>query len=87
MLELPAGMLAPALQVSQTTQARIDAAVRGIVMGGFERATTLLSRNRAVLEHAARALLEKETLDEAAVRALTVDLQRDEAAVPRLTAP
>jgi len=87
MLELPAGMLAPALQVSQTTQARIDAAVRGIVMGGFEQATTLLSRNRAVLERAARALLEKETLDEAAVRALTVDLQRDEAAVPRLTAP
>jgi cell division protease FtsH len=70
MLELPVGMLPPAAPMSEDTQQRIDAAIRGIVMDGFARATAILSTHRAVLERAARALLDKETLDEAALRAL-----------------
>jgi cell division protease FtsH len=78
MLDLPAGMLPSGTQMSQETQRRIDDAIRGIVMGGFAHATTILSANRGVLERGARALLEKETLDEAAIRALAIDLQRDD---------
>ena len=44
-------------------------------MAGFERATALLTVNRAVLERGARALLDKETLDEPALLALAADLQ------------
>jgi cell division protease FtsH len=76
-LELPAGLLQPESPVSQATQQRIDQAIRGIVMGGFERATAILQRNRSVLDRGAQALLAQETLDEAAIRALTHDLQRD----------
>jgi len=53
---------------SEDTQRRIDNAIRRIVMDGFDRAITILSANREVLE--------KETLDEAALRALSVQLQR-----------
>ncbi len=63
-----APMLAPG------TQARIDAAVLTLVMAGFDRATALLQRHRALLERTARALLEKETLDEAALNELTLGL-------------
>ena len=63
-----APMLAPG------TQARIDAAVLALVMAGFDRATALLQRHRALLERTARALLEKETLDEAALNELTLGL-------------
>jgi cell division protease FtsH len=45
-------------------------------MAGFERAAAILRLNREVLEHGARALLDKETLDEAAIRALAMDLKR-----------
>lgn len=61
---------------SEDPQRRIDNAIRRIVMDGFDRASTILSANREVLEHGARSLLEKETLDEAALRALSVQLQR-----------
>ena len=64
-----APMLAPG------TQARIDAAVLALVMAGFDRATTLLQSQRALLERSARALLEKETLDEAALNELTLELR------------
>jgi cell division protease FtsH len=77
MLELPPGMMAGGSAVSQDTRKRIDDAIRGIVMGGFERATAILAANREVLERSARALLEKETLDEAAIRELTADLRRE----------
>ena len=52
-------------------------AVAAIVMGGFDRATSILGVNRDVLERSARALPEKETLDEAAIRSLTADLRRE----------
>jgi cell division protease FtsH len=75
LLELPAGLLPPQSRASPDTQTRIDAAIRSIVMAGFERATALLTVNRAVLESGARALLDKETLDEPALLALAADLQ------------
>lgn len=63
--------------VSEDTRRRIDEAIRGIVMAGFERAMAILVAHRAVLDRSARALLERETLDEAALVALTADLPRD----------
>jgi cell division protease FtsH len=76
MLDLPTGMQPQGSPVSEHTQQRIDDAIRGIVMAGFERAAAILRLNREVLEHGARALLDKETLDEAAIRALAMDLKR-----------
>ena len=77
MLDLPTGMLPNASPVSEDTQRRIDDAIRAIVMGGFDRATSILGVNRDVLDRSARALLEKETLDEAALRCLTTELRRE----------
>ena len=77
MLDLPTGMLPNASPVSEDTQRRIDDAIRAIVMGGFDRATSILGVNRDVLDRSARALLEKETLDEAALRCLTAELRRE----------
>jgi cell division protease FtsH len=51
------------------TAREIDCAVRKIVLTAFERATTVLKENRAVLEESAQLLLQKETLD-------TSDLER-----------
>jgi hypothetical protein len=43
--------------VAESTRARIDQAIRDIVMGVFERAYRILDINRAVLERCARELL------------------------------
>jgi len=43
----------------------IDPELRGIVEGALERTISILRRPRETLEHTARRLLEKETLDEA----------------------
>ncbi|MFM1381442.1 ATP-dependent zinc metalloprotease FtsH, partial [Yersinia enterocolitica] len=51
-------------RVVESTQARIDQAIRDIVMGVFEHAYRILDINRAVLERCARELLARETLDE-----------------------
>ena len=56
---------------SPETQERIDAAVRKIVMDAFGRTIEILERHRDTLEHCARELLAKETLDEAQLLALT----------------
>lgn len=58
-------------------QARIDQAIRDIVMGVFERAYRILDINRAVLERCARELLARETLDESDIRQLTQGLVRN----------
>jgi cell division protease FtsH len=76
MLDLPDGLAAAGKPVSEATQQRIDEAIRGIVMGGFARASAILHANRAVLESGARSLLDKETLEEPAIRALAAQLQR-----------
>jgi len=67
------------LQVAESTQARIDQAIREIVMGVFARAYRILETNRAVLERCARELLVRETLDENDIRQLTEGLQRQTA--------
>ncbi|EFE7264121.1 TPA: ATP-dependent metallopeptidase FtsH/Yme1/Tma family protein, partial [Escherichia coli] len=63
-------------RVAESTQARIDQAIRDIVMGVFERAYRILDINRAVLERCARELLARETLDESDIRQLTQGLVR-----------
>jgi cell division protease FtsH len=83
MLDLPPGLLPQGARLSEETQAHIDAAIRSIVMNGFEHATVILSANIALLERGARALLEKETLDEDAIRALAQDLRRVDPDAPR----
>jgi cell division protease FtsH len=65
-------------RVAESTQARIDAAIRAIVMGVFERATAILEANREVLERCAQELLRRETLDEQDIRHLTADLKKFE---------
>ncbi|WPH90920.1 ATP-dependent zinc metalloprotease FtsH [Klebsiella pneumoniae] len=72
-------------RLAESTQARIDQAIRDIVMGVFERAYRILDINRAVLERCARELLERcarellarETLDESDIRQLTQGLVRN----------
>ena len=64
--------------MAESTQARIDQAIRDIVMGVFERAYRILDiNNRAVLERCARELLARETLDESDIRQLTQGLVRN----------
>ena len=62
-------------RVAESTQARIDQAIRDIVMGVFDRAYRILEINREVLERCARELLARETLDEYSIRELTQGLQ------------
>ncbi|HFH2615611.1 TPA: ATP-dependent metallopeptidase FtsH/Yme1/Tma family protein [Escherichia coli] len=64
-------------RVAESTQARIDQAIRDIVMGMFEHAYRILDINRAVLERCARELLARETLDESDIRQLTQGLVRN----------
>ncbi|EPE6113346.1 ATP-dependent metallopeptidase FtsH/Yme1/Tma family protein [Escherichia coli] len=64
-------------RVAESTQARIDQAIRDIVMGVFELAYRILDINRAVLERCARELLARETLDESDIRQLTQGLVRN----------
>ncbi len=74
-LDVP-DMVSGGCRVAESTQARIDDAVRGIIKSVFARAFGLLEDNRAVLERCARELLAHETLDENAIRELTRDLRR-----------
>ncbi|MGU0057234.1 hypothetical protein ACVXG7_25395 [Enterobacter hormaechei] len=62
--------------MAESIQARIDQAIRDIVMGVFERAYRILDINRAVLERCARAA-GAETLDESDIRQLTQGLVRN----------
>ncbi|MFZ5557069.1 MAG: ATP-dependent zinc metalloprotease FtsH [Pseudomonadota bacterium] len=60
--------------VAESTQHRIDEAIRTLIKTVFQRAYGILERNRPVLERCARELLARETLDETEIRALTCDL-------------
>ena len=62
-------------RVSESTQAAIDRAIRGLIMRVFDRAYRILEDNRAILERGAQELLARETLDEAAIREITRDLR------------
>jgi cell division protease FtsH len=60
--------------LSEKTARAIDAAVRAIVNGAFQSAYGVLGQHRAVLEKAARLLLEPETLDQTALARLRAAL-------------
>jgi cell division protease FtsH len=75
MLDVPAAFGPSGPVLSEQTRQRVDEAIRAIVMGAFERATSILETNREVLERGAQALLAQETLDEPAIRTLTADLR------------
>lgn len=62
-------------RVAESTQARIDQAIRSLVMGVFQRAYRILEANRPILERCAEELLARETLDESAIRELTQGLK------------
>ncbi len=62
-------------RVAESTQTRIDQAIRHIVMSVFERAYQILSSNRDILEKSARELLSRETLDEQELSELTRELK------------
>ncbi|GIK49832.1 MAG: ATP-dependent zinc metalloprotease FtsH [Alphaproteobacteria bacterium] len=72
----PAAFLGPAngewrpRRYSDDTAAAIDAAVRALVDQAFKRAVEILSARRALLDRAASALLEKETLSAEQLAAL-----------------
>ena len=55
---------------SEETAREIDCAVRDLVNAALEKATTILVRNRDVLERGAKMLLEKETLIETELKSL-----------------
>jgi cell division protease FtsH len=55
-------------EYSEQTAREVDCAVRKIVEHAFERAVSILERNRLQLENGARLLLEKETLTETELR-------------------
>ena len=59
---------------SEKTAEQIDATVRDIIASDFARATEILTRNRAILERTAGALLERETLTESELESLTTGL-------------
>ncbi len=63
-------------RVAESTQTRIDEAIRAIVKGVFARAHRILDDNRDILERCAAELLARETLDENAIRELTRDLRK-----------
>ena len=62
--------LAALRRQAEATRAAIDAAVRGLVGGAYERARRLLARHRAVLESGAAQLLTQETLERPELEAL-----------------
>ena len=64
----------PEHRYSEATAREIDCAVRESLHTAFERATAVLTGNRAVLERGAKALLEHESLGETELAALRVQL-------------
>ncbi|MCW0180570.1 MAG: AAA family ATPase, partial [Zavarzinia sp.] len=69
---------------SEATAEKIDNAVRTTIDATFTRTLAILADNRDILEHGARILLERETLDEAALAALARDLRRPLPPVPEV---
>jgi cell division protease FtsH len=63
---------------AEETAREIDVAVRGIVDQAFQRARSILGRNRALLEESARDLLGKETLGGPELAALLGRVRADE---------
>jgi cell division protease FtsH len=73
----PSGFLANNItkkQFSEETAREIDVAVRAIVKNAYEKARSILSREKNLLERWARKLLEKETLVEAELAELKASI-------------
>lgn len=64
----------PPTPVSEATQQKLDAAIAGLLATNLERATRILTTNKALLERCSQELLKVETLDTEALKALTKDL-------------
>lgn len=76
-LEAPEPVARGGVHVSERTAEAIDAAVRALVDAAFERATRVLTANRAVLERCASELLTHETVEEGRLKELTAGLVRE----------
>lgn len=61
-------------EFSDQTAQEIDESIREIITRDFKLAMSILERNRGVLEHTAKTLLERETLDENDLAQLTENL-------------
>jgi ATP-dependent Zn protease len=70
------GLGAGGCRTGPDTQEKIDAAIRTIVMGAFQRSAAILAANRILLDRCAHELLVHETLDEENLKQLTGDLVR-----------
>jgi len=62
---------------ADATAAAVDHEVRGIVDGVFQRTQTILHARRAILDRAAKKLLEKETLDQDDLKALIREVPQE----------
>jgi len=67
---MPEGMDMGGRQISPDTAREIDCAVRALTEAAFQRASTLLTQRRSVLEEGSRLLLTRETLTEDDILAL-----------------
>jgi cell division protease FtsH len=75
---------------SEETAREIDAEIRGLIDGTYERVRKLLTADRAVLEVLAKRLLEKEVVDEGELReimGLPPRLDEDRVVVPPTALP
>jgi cell division protease FtsH len=77
----------PRREYSEETAREIDVAVHDIVERAFEKAVSILERERATLERGARMLLEKETLAEEELAQLKAALGTQNPAEPSATGP
>jgi cell division protease FtsH len=64
-------------EYAEQTAATVDHEVRAIVEGVFERAQGILKARRAILDRAARKLLEKETLEQSDLEALVRETPKE----------
>lgn len=62
---------------SEDTAIRIDAQVKKIIEGQYERAYRIITENRAIMENLTHALLERETLDGVQIRRIVAGLPLD----------
>jgi len=63
---------------SEKTAEEIDASIRQIIDRDFKLAMSILERNRAVLEHTSKTLLERETLNEEELMELAANLKKED---------
>lgn len=63
-------------KLSNRTMEQIDNAVKRIVDTIFQSTSDILERNKDIIDHCAKVLLEKETLNESEILELTADMYR-----------